>query len=259
MGAATGRLVSAANNKCERPVNDPSRASQAADAVEWHSAIAEGFEQGYQRSALFKERLLVWRSLVERFLPPGGAVLDAGCGSGVFSFLAAQTAGSVVGFDASPEMIAICRRKLAEQPEASVAFHLASLDRAGSLGDHFDLVLCSSVLEYVDDLWDSIDLLANRLKPGGVLIFSMPNGMSGYRFIEKLAYRVTGKPGYFAHVRHVPTPGAIRRGVSQRRLELLDLRFYGAIPGLSSMARALGLPQLSDSLFVVAVRRLNNP
>src|SRR6185437_12599458 len=138
----------------------------------WHSEIAHDFDAGYQRSPLFRQRFEVWSAMIARHLPPGGRVLDAGCGSGVLSFAAAEQGGEVTAFDASPEMIGICESKLAKHPGWKVKFELARLEEALRFGEAaFDLVLCSSVLEYVPDFWGAILGLATCLKPGGVLIF----------------------------------------------------------------------------------------
>lgn len=41
-----------------------------------------------------------------RLVPKGSRVLDLGCGAGLDSILVAKTAGSVIGVDFSPEMLA---------------------------------------------------------------------------------------------------------------------------------------------------------
>ena len=41
--------------------------------------------------------------------------------------------------------------------------------------DHFDVVLCADVLEHLVDPWRTVERLARHLKPGGVLLASLPN------------------------------------------------------------------------------------
>lgn len=226
------------------------------DAVEWHSEIAQDFDAGYQRSPLFRQRFELWSAMIARRLPDGGRVLDAGCGSGVLSFAAAAQGGEVTAFDASPEMIGICERKLAAHPDPKVKFELARLEDAERFGRAaFDLVLCSSVLEYVPDFWAAVDDLAACLKPGGVLILSMPNGDSLYRSAERIAFRATSRPAYFAHVRHVPRLTDVKRGLQQRGLQPVESHYYGQVPVASAAAGAVGLSRFADTLFAIACNK----
>jgi 2-polyprenyl-6-hydroxyphenyl methylase/3-demethylubiquinone-9 3-methyltransferase len=234
----------------------PGEMTTRRNAVSWHSQIAGDFDAKYASSPSFRERLTVWASLIENFAHAQARILDAGCGTGVLAFLAARRARSVIGFDASPEMIALAEAKKRNDGCDNVSFHIASLENLASLQQHrFDLILCSSVLEYIDDYWDAIDALAAHLAPGGVMIFSLPNGRSLYRRAERLIFHLTGRPAYYAYVRHVPTLASVREELSARSFELLESRFYAAAPILSHIARRLGYPELADNLFVVACRR----
>lgn len=225
------------------------------DAIGWHSDHAAAFDSNYRRSRAFKEREAVWTALIGAHGHPDADVLDAGCGSGVFSFIAARSVRSVLGIDGSAEMIAICNARGSEPATANIAFEVARLDDFIARGEgRFDLVLCSSVLEYVDDFWRTLEGLRGMLKPGGVLIFSMPNGMSLYRRLERLIYAVSGRPSYYAHVRHVPTPQAVASGLALRNLEILTMRFYARVPVVSPMAQISGRADLAHNLFVVACR-----
>ena len=226
------------------------------DAVAWHSANASDFDGKYASSPAFRERRAVWSALIEGHVSPQAEVLDAGCGSGVLASLAAARARDVFGFDGSGEMVALACGRLAREGRGNASFATAFLEDPALLGARrFDEILCSSVLEYVEDHWRAFEWLAGALKPGGVVIFSMPNGSSCYRKLEKLAFRLTGRPGYYANVRHVPTAAAIRSGLAARGFEVLATRYYAASPLFSALARPLGRPQLGDNLFVMAVRR----
>ena len=41
-----------------------------------------------------------------------------------------------------------------------------------------DLIICSSVLEYVEDIDSALSLLAHLLRPGGTLLLSLPTLLS---------------------------------------------------------------------------------
>lgn len=229
------------------------------DAIDWHSSIAHSFDRGYQVSPRFVERLDIWGTLIKQYLPEGGTVLDAGCGSGVLSFLASTRARSVVAFDGSAEMIRIARDKVPPQNGCDIVFEVASLSEIARFGSRsFDLVLSSSVLEYVDDLDDMLRAHAAMLKDGGTLLVSMPNGRSLYRWIESGVFRISGHPHYRRCVQHVPHPAAFQDRLDRAGLEPVFITTFGAAPLLGKTMRLAGLQGFSDAMFLVAARQMNN-
>lgn len=226
------------------------------DAVDFHTRIASDFDARYSQSPLFKERMAVWSELLERHAPRGGVALDCGCGSGVFSIVAARFAGSVVGFDGSAEMIRLAAAKLTPELSSKIKFDVARLEDMARFGQGaFDLTFASSVLEYVDDLPGALALMANALKPGGIMIVSMPNGASLYRSLERAAFAVSGKPAYLSTVRHIPVPSRFRALLAAANLETIEQRSYAAPPLIGHALRAVGLASISDTLAVYVARK----
>ena len=144
----------------------------------------EDFARQYDDSAAFRERFDVWSALIARYGAPNRDAIDVGCGVGTFTLEAAQHARAALGVDASANMIAVAKR----HSQANVTFRQATIAELGqSMPAPAGLVLCSSVLEYVDDLSGSLDVLADLVGPGGHLIISMPNPASLYRRAERVA------------------------------------------------------------------------
>lgn len=226
------------------------------DAVGWHSQIAQDFDAKYAYSAAFRERLAVWSGVIGRRMPQGASVLDAGCGSGVLAAVAAERAGTVLGFDASREMIELAQERQRLKGLGNLTLRVARLgDAAAAEGRSFDFIMCSSVLEYVDDFWGALDGLTGMLNSGGQLCVSVPNGDSLYRWAERAAFAMTGRPAYYAHVRHVPRPGDVLAGLKQRGLTVVETKYYAATPYLSPLLTALGQSRRADNLFLVVCRR----
>lgn len=224
------------------------------DAVAYHSAIAADFDAKYAASPAFRERLAVWGELIARHCPDNADVLDAGCGSGVLAALAAQRARSLLGFDGSAEMIALAIARVGER--ANVRFVQASMGDSAVLdGRSFDLVLSSSVLEYIEDWRGALAWLAAALRPGGILIFSTPNPASLYRKAERAAFALTGRPRYYAHVRSAPSDSEIDAALDVAKLVRVERRYYAPAPLLSPVARALGAQRFADTLGVTIARR----
>lgn len=238
-------------------VDQTDSAPQIRDAVDWHSGIALRFDEGYTKSAAFMERLVVWRELIGRYARPGAPALDAGCGSGVLSFVAAQHMRSVLAFDASPEMIRIAREKQARSGGIeNVSFREMRMENLQALeGESFSLVMSSSVLEYLDDFWGAIDALSSLMAPDGALIFSVPNVQSLYRRLERMIFDMTGRPRYLAFVKFCFSHTEIAEGLKARGLTPVDVRYYAAAPLLSRPARAVGRADYADNLIAYVCRK----
>lgn len=108
-------------------------------------------------------------------LDGGETVLDAGCGSGRVTELLLKRlpAGFVIGLDASANMLAEARRRLAgaEDRLALVRCDLLELTPA-VLGDHspVDAVLSTATFHWIPDHQRLFGNLAGVLRPGGQLV-----------------------------------------------------------------------------------------
>jgi SAM-dependent methyltransferase len=105
--------------------------------------------------------------LVAEMLPPGGRVLDAGCGTGRVGRRLHDLGHVVVGVDADEAMVDVARRR-SPGPRWEVA-DLASL----GLGESFDLVvMAGNIVPFLppDRLPDAMQRVAAHLVPGGAVV-----------------------------------------------------------------------------------------
>ena len=229
----------------------------ADSATGWHSEHASLFDDRYKKSKRFIERFNLWSALIAKYSPPGGGTaFDIGCGSGVFTACLAEKNKRGIGIDGSDEMLKICRDRKEKLGQHNVEFmnrDINVLDQ--TLDEKADIITCSSVLEYLDDLDKSIAVLASRLNPGGVLIFSLPNQNSLYRKWEAFYFKLSGKPSYYKFVKNVCVLGDIEATARKLNLTVLETAYYAETPLLSKIFRPLGLRKYSDTLFLLAVRK----
>jgi 2-polyprenyl-3-methyl-5-hydroxy-6-metoxy-1,4-benzoquinol methylase len=102
----------------------------------------------------------------------GGALLDLGCGLGVGTRFLAPSFQRVVGVDVSPEALEEARRRTSDPHVSFVT--LKDFDTEPR-SERFDVVTCLEVIEHTFEQDRLVRLVRERLKEGGVAIFSTPN------------------------------------------------------------------------------------
>ena len=131
-----------------------------------------------------------------------GAILDAGCGSGVFSFELAKLhpEAQVIGVDSDPVLVARATDIARKAQLANCSFQEGDVTKL-DFEDAFDLVVSVDNLEHVEDDLEAMRTLLHALRPGGRLVVHVP----GYErrwilFGRRVNFDVPGhvRPGYKA-------------------------------------------------------------
>jgi 2-polyprenyl-6-hydroxyphenyl methylase/3-demethylubiquinone-9 3-methyltransferase len=99
----------------------------------------------------------------------GSRVLDIGSGGGFLSSTLSDAGYDVIGID--PSMAAVQSAK----ENVAAAFARAVGEKLPFTDDSFEAVVCSEVLEHVDDPRAVVAEASRVLRPGGVFVFSLPN------------------------------------------------------------------------------------
>lgn len=166
--------------------------------IQFHDGMASKWETLHQ-GKVFQTRTRVMFSLVEN-LQLGRTWLDAGCGTGTLARLLARRGLDVQGVDASGEMVDAATR-LSQQQGLTDRLTFQQIETVESLpfgNEAFDGVLCASVLEYVGEPERCLAEFRRVLKPGGLLLVSLPNRQSllrkFYKTLYPLSLKVKGRP-----------------------------------------------------------------
>jgi 2-polyprenyl-3-methyl-5-hydroxy-6-metoxy-1,4-benzoquinol methylase len=161
------------------------------EAVAYHGQLASGWEQRYRKRS-FKARQAALVECLEALDLAGGSWLDAGCGTGTLSRLLAERGCKVLGVDAALEMVEAAGQ-LAQEGDRSVHLKFERVETIARLplaSNSCDGVLCSSVLEYVSDVDACLKEFARVLRPGGLLLVSVPNRHSIVRLTQAGCHRL---------------------------------------------------------------------
>lgn len=227
------------------------------DAVQHFSTVVRDFHALYDESPAFRERFDIWRDILDRRATHGGLALDMGCGTGVFSFLLADRAWRVIGVDGAAEMVDFCEEQRRARGFDGVRFIQARLPAIDeSVLGQADLLISSSLVEFIDDLDATLALFARVVKPGGLAVLSMPNALSLSRSYERLQYRLTGEPYIYRFIKHFSSPKRLRNQLAPRGFVLEETQYYAHTTRIAQIGRALFLPPaLTEDLFVAVFRK----
>jgi 2-polyprenyl-3-methyl-5-hydroxy-6-metoxy-1,4-benzoquinol methylase len=137
--------------------------------------------------------------------------VEFGSGTGTLITIPLRAWGydGVTGIDLDDESINYGREVLRQaglDPEALTTTDLR--DVPGPL----DVVICSEVLEHLDDatLGESLRLMHEKLRPDGRLLITVPNGYSEFE-LENWLWTVTGADRLFERTRGGATADRVRR------------------------------------------------
>ena len=115
--------------------------------------------------------------LIEAGIAPGMRVLDVGSGAGDVAFLAANVvgpAGQVVGVDRSATGLAMARTRAERQSLTNVTFRKSELS-AMAFDQPFDAAIGRYVLCFQPEPVPLLRLIANLVRPGGIILFHEPD------------------------------------------------------------------------------------
>ena len=158
------------------------RLPAAPDVQRLFDAKAATWPEKYGPGGPLVGRLASISSAVGRYAPADGRVLDLGCGTGELARALASAGLDVTGCDISAEML---RRAASQQGRCAGWLRLAPSWRTLPFASaSFDAVVAASVLEYVSDPVDVLAECARVTRPGGVVLYTVPDLRHPVRWAE---------------------------------------------------------------------------
>lgn len=124
----------------------------------------------------------------------GMSLLDAGTGPGLYAItLAYQNKISALGVDLDEKKLSDARRISAALGMKNISFQKANLIKL-NINKKFDRIICSDVLEHIENDQAAINNISKILKPNGFILFTFPADTPDSRRDMPLFEHV--RPGY---------------------------------------------------------------
>ena len=157
-------------------------------------------------------RWAVVSALLPHAVPPGGDVLEVGCGQGGFAVRLAERY-RYVGIEPDPISYGVAQRRLAALGAGEV--------RNGDLGvlaegELFDLACAFEVIEHIEDDQAALRDWAARLRPGGAMLLSTPAHQHRFGPADEMV-------GHFRRY----DPPVLRERLEHAGLVDVELRHFG--------------------------------
>lgn len=141
---------------------------------DWPTRYDEWFETPIGKAVRKGEAELIAELLSPR---PGEKVLDAGCGTGVFTLDILAAGSYVVGLDISEPMIRVARRRTEGHPFCGVR---GDMRRLPFRDNHFDKAVSITAIEFIGDARSAVDELFRVTRPGGCVVVATLNSLSSW-------------------------------------------------------------------------------
>jgi len=159
------------------------------DIATWKKAAFEEYQSSAGEYAVSRDedpRLVAQLTIASDMLRgEHGRTLDLGCGTGsAFPMLRAREF-DVVGIDLSSRMIAFAKQRYAD--DRRIQLSRGDAEFLPFADASFDTVTCLGVFESLPDYTPALREIARVLRPGGLLVLSVPSQISPYHITHDIA------------------------------------------------------------------------
>jgi len=133
------------------------------------------------------------RHVMGLFDKTGGRFLDAGCGTGDFIPDLVGRNGKVTALDFAEDMIAQSRSRMAKKGlDKQVDFAVGDVTNLDFADNFFDAIIGVGLIEYLTDYRAAFQEFYRVLKPGGIVIVTVPSIVSPFMAYETLVPKCKG-------------------------------------------------------------------
>lgn len=210
------------------------------EKVLFYDGIADTFDEIMNRYDVTRRLEIVFDQFLIHHELAGRRLLDVGAGTGWFSQRAAARGARVVALDVGLHLLQKVREKCRAALVASDACRLPFPDGT------FDAVLSSECIEHTTDPLGAVREMARVLRPGGVLVVTVPNRR--WRFSATVAALFNLRP--YEGLENWVGRGELRRALAGSGVTVVSMIGFHLFPPV--LRQTWGLLRLLDRLGGVA-------
>ncbi len=152
----------------------------------FYERFADEFDSAMNRYEVDKRLRLVFDHALRSVPLAGRDFLDAGCGTGLFSTVAAQRGARVTSLDVGERLLTRVAQKCESRRVVGDVQQLPFPDQS------FDVVLSTEVIEHVQVPARAVHELGRVLRPDGTLVLTTPN--RAWHWLVQAANRLGLRP-----------------------------------------------------------------
>ncbi len=159
--------------------------------------------------------------LFDRFQTPSMRLLEIGCAKSAWlPYFAKEFGFCVSGIDYSPIGCQMAKKVLQVNGVEAEVVCANFFSPPSNMLEAFDVVVSFGVIEHFEDTASCLRAVSSFLKPGGMLITSIPNMVGGIGAIQKSV----NKPVYDIH--QLIDPARLRKAHELAGLEVLECNYF---------------------------------
>lgn len=152
----------------------------------WSVLYNEQHDQdSFMNYIMRRRKFYVLKTIDDEFESPDQLnVLDVGCGTGVYAGELLNRKFNVFGVDLSKEMVRKARLSVADNSKGNLKLSTGDAEILPFKNSSFDLIIAVGLLEYLPSEKNALKEFNRLLKPGGILIFTLPNIYKLQHFLD---------------------------------------------------------------------------
>lgn len=147
------------------------------------------------------------------------SILDLGCGVGTISFYLANKGHEVMGLDISEKAIGVCKKTSKLLNLDNKTKFIRADFQSRKIFKKFDLIICSEILEHLEDDKLALKKIKKLMNKSGLLIISVPSSNAPL-------YKIGYAKSFDKRVGHLRRYSVeqIKRLVSKENFEIIEIK-----------------------------------